>query len=137
MAATMAAGVMQSPCAEDAWAAYSHAPYPASAPVATLGAPELAQVVLIGVGEAAGRLGVHENTIRNWIDRGILRAIRLPGSRHRRVNRADVDAVRASLLGQLASPALAGGRDIEGESRSSHHVGGERDGFMGSPHEGW
>ena len=35
---------------------------------------------LVNVREAAARLGVHENTIRNWEAKGILRAIHLPGS---------------------------------------------------------
>jgi excisionase family DNA binding protein len=32
----------------------------------------------IPIRSAAKRLGVHENTIRNWIDKGILHAIKLP-----------------------------------------------------------
>jgi len=32
----------------------------------------------IHIKDAAERLGVHENTIRNWIDRNVLRAYRLP-----------------------------------------------------------
>ncbi len=32
------------------------------------------------VRETARRLGVDENTVRNWEKRGLLRAIRLPGS---------------------------------------------------------
>jgi hypothetical protein len=33
----------------------------------------------IGVREAARRLGVHENTVRNWANRGILHSVTMPG----------------------------------------------------------
>jgi excisionase family DNA binding protein len=50
---------------------------------------------LIGTREAARRLRVHENTIRNWADTGVLPcARRLPGSRFRRFRIADVEALR-------------------------------------------
>ena len=32
----------------------------------------------IPIRRAADRLGVHENTIRNWIDRGLIKFVRLP-----------------------------------------------------------
>jgi hypothetical protein len=32
----------------------------------------------IGVREAARRLGVHENTVRNWVKQGILHPVQLP-----------------------------------------------------------
>jgi len=35
--------------------------------------------------EAAERLGVHPNTLRNWKRRGVIRLARLPGSCYRRV----------------------------------------------------
>ena len=35
--------------------------------------------------EAAERLGVHPNTLRNWERRGVIRLERLPGSKYRRV----------------------------------------------------
>src|SRR5437764_13934342 len=41
---------------------------------------------LLTVGQAASALGVHKNTVRNWANRGILRAVRLPGSTHRRLD---------------------------------------------------
>jgi excisionase family DNA binding protein len=46
---------------------------------------------LLGVRETARRLGVHENTVRNWEASGLLTAVRLPtGSRWRRFLAADV-----------------------------------------------
>ena len=48
----------------------------------------------ITIREAARRLGVHENTVRRYADRGLIRAIRLP-SGVRRVRRADIEALDA------------------------------------------
>jgi excisionase family DNA binding protein len=60
------------------------------------------------VSEAAHELGVHENTIRNWVEKGILKAVRLP-SGHRRLDPAEVDNLRLGILGNLA-PATVGPR---------------------------
>src|SRR5687768_13277870 len=46
---------------------------------------------LLTVREAARRLGVHENTVRNWADRGLLEAIHAPQTRYRRFRAADVE----------------------------------------------
>lgn len=46
----------------------------------------------------ARRIGVHENTVRNWIDRGILPALRLPTGA-RRVASEDVEKLEARILG--------------------------------------
>ena len=63
-------------------------------------------------------MGVHENTIRNWVDRGILRATRLPGSGFRRLDVAEVDRL-AREMREAAAPAEealvvrpAGGRAV-------------------------
>ena len=45
--------------------------------------------------EAAQRLGVHENTVRRYADRGLIRAVRLP-SGVRRLRRTDVEALQPS-----------------------------------------
>jgi excisionase family DNA binding protein len=63
---------------------------------------------LLRVSEAAHELGVHENTIRNWVEKGILKAVRLP-SGHRRLDPAEVDNLRLGILGNLA-PATVGPR---------------------------
>lgn len=109
---------------------------PAAQAVAVLDAPvrPTDETIFLGVGQAATRLGVHENTVRNWIDRGILRAVRLPGSNHRRMNFTDVERVRQEMLGQLSSPGLSAGQDDEGAASSGHDRGM---GKQGSPHEGW
>lgn len=57
----------------------------------------------LNVRETAKRLGVHENTIRNWADRGLLvPATRLPGSGYRRFSREDVERMRAEMWSQFA-----------------------------------
>lgn len=59
----------------------------------------------LNVRETAQRLGVHENTVRNWAERGILRALRLPGSGYRRFDAAEVDRI-ASEMRDAAAPAV-------------------------------
>jgi excisionase family DNA binding protein len=53
----------------------------------------------LNVRETAEIVGVHENTIRNWADRGIIKAHKLPGSGYRRFAFEDVqkliDAIRS------------------------------------------
>ena len=49
--------------------------------------------------EAARILGVHENTLRNWERRGLIRLIRLPGSRYQRVPVAEVERLIAQMSG--------------------------------------
>jgi excisionase family DNA binding protein len=48
---------------------------------------------LLNIREAAQTLGVHENTVRNWVDSGQLAAVRLPNSGFRRVIAAEVTAL--------------------------------------------
>jgi excisionase family DNA binding protein len=55
----------------------------------------------LGVRQAADALGVHENTIRRWVDQGILSAARLPGSNYRRFDPAEIDKVRRGMVGRL------------------------------------
>lgn len=43
--------------------------------------------------EAARRIGVHENTVRNWVARGLIEPVKLPGSRYQRFRADDVDRV--------------------------------------------
>lgn len=58
---------------------------------------------LMTVRHAAGRLGVHENTVRNWIQRGLLPAHQLPGSGYNRVPQTEVERLRRQFLSTLAS----------------------------------
>jgi len=59
---------------------------------------------LLNVRETADRLGVHENTIRNWQTKGLLRAIRLPGSNFRRFPREEVERMHREMF--QTSPPL-------------------------------
>ena len=52
---------------------------------------------LIGVREAARRLRVHENTIRNWGDRGVLAVHRLPGSGFRKHRAGDIEQLKQAV----------------------------------------
>lgn len=57
---------------------------------------------LINVREAAARLGVHENTIRNWEQRGILRAIHFPVSNYRRFELSEIERMAREMRSHLA-----------------------------------
>lgn len=48
----------------------------------------------LNVRQTAQRLGVHENTVRNFARDGVLESIRLPGSRYLRFNPDDVERLR-------------------------------------------
>ena len=56
----------------------------------------------MNVRDAAARLGVHENTVRNIERRGELAAIRLPGSGFRRFRKEDVERMREEMWSQFA-----------------------------------
>jgi len=56
---------------------------------------------LMQVRQVARTLGVHENTVRRWEERGLLRAVRLP-SGVRRFRPEDVEAVRAQMFSGFA-----------------------------------
>ena len=62
---------------------------------------------LLNVRDTARMLSVHENTVRNWEARGLLRAVHLPGSGFRRFAPQDVERLRAEMFEQLA-PATDG-----------------------------
>ena len=77
----------------------------------------LATRELLNVRDTARALGVHENTVRNWEARGILRAAHLPGSGFRRFVVQDVERLRAEMFEQLA-PATEGPIVHPGRKRS-------------------
>lgn len=56
---------------------------------------------LMQVRQAAQALGVHENTIRRWEERGLLHAVRLP-SGVRRFRPEDVEKVREQMFSGFA-----------------------------------
>ncbi len=62
----------------------------------------MATGTLLNVRETARLLGVSEATVRNWSNRGVLRAGRLPGSGFRRFDRAQVERMRDEMLSQMA-----------------------------------
>jgi excisionase family DNA binding protein len=43
--------------------------------------------------EAARRIGVHENTVRNWVERGLLQPVRVEGLRYQRFRADEIDRV--------------------------------------------
>lgn len=59
----------------------------------------------LNVRESAKQLGVHENTVRNLEKRGVLKAVRLPGSGFRRFLKEDIDRMRQEMFAQYA-PAV-------------------------------
>jgi Helix-turn-helix domain len=79
---------------------------------------------LLNVRDTARALGVHENTVRNWEARGILRAVHLPGSGFRRFATQDVERLRAEMFEQLA-PATEGPIVNPGQRRSGRLVFGD------------
>jgi excisionase family DNA binding protein len=56
---------------------------------------------LMQVRQAARALGVHENTVRRWEERGFLQAVRLP-SGVRRFRAEDVEAMHAQMFSGFA-----------------------------------
>lgn len=62
-------------------------------------------VEFLNVREAAKQLGLHENTVRNLEQRGVLKAVRLPGSGFRRFLKDDIERMRREMFAQYA-PAV-------------------------------
>jgi MerR HTH family regulatory protein len=79
---------------------------------------------LLNVRDTARALGVHENTVRNWEERGILRAVRLPGSGYRRFSVQDIERLRTEMFEQLA-PAIEGTVANQGRKRTGRLVFGD------------
>lgn len=84
----------------------------------------MATTELLNVRDTARTLGVHENTVRNWEERGILRAVRLPGSGYRRFAVQDVERLRAEMFEHLA-PATEGPVVNTGRRRHGRLVFGD------------
>ena len=63
---------------------------------------EMSKTEFMNVRDAAARLGVHENTVRNIERRGEINAIRLPGSGFRRFRREDVERMREEMWSKFA-----------------------------------
>jgi len=73
---------------------------------------ETAEIPFLSVREAGRRLDVHENTVRNWAAKGILRSARAPGARFHRFDPAEVERVR--LARQSGPRTVQTGRRIIG-----------------------
>jgi excisionase family DNA binding protein len=56
---------------------------------------------LMQVRQAAQALGVHENTVRRWEERGLLHAVRLP-SGVRRFRPEDIEQMREQMFSGFA-----------------------------------
>jgi excisionase family DNA binding protein len=56
----------------------------------------MAGMALLGVREAARRLGVHENTLRRWEKAGLILAVKLPTG-VRRFREEDVERLHADM----------------------------------------
>lgn len=74
------------------------------------------------VREVARLLGVHENTVRNWEARGVLRAVRLPESGFRRFPRSEVERMRREMWSQFA-PATEMPTELRRPSKRAPAVG--------------
>jgi excisionase family DNA binding protein len=62
----------------------------------------MTKVDMIPLRVAAERLGVHENTVRNWIDRGVIVGLRLP-SGTRRLPAAEVERLEREMFAMPTS----------------------------------
>jgi putative resolvase len=51
---------------------------------------------LLTISEAARELGVHPNTLRGWVDRGLVPAVRLP-SGHRRFEPEQIERIKREM----------------------------------------
>ncbi|MGH2748018.1 MAG: helix-turn-helix domain-containing protein [Actinomycetota bacterium] len=57
----------------------------------------MSPVETVPIREAAERLGVHENTIRNWADRRVIRSHRLPTG-IRRIPRSEIERLEQEIF---------------------------------------
>ena len=51
---------------------------------------------LLTISEAARDLGIHPNTLRGWVDRGLVPVVRLP-SGHRRFEPEQIERIRREM----------------------------------------
>ena len=71
---------------------------------------------LMQVREAARYLGVHENTLRRWEEKGLVRAVRLP-SGVRRFRVGEVERLRAEMYDRDSSASREFHDSIVGTTR--------------------
>lgn len=58
-------------------------------------------MALVGVRQAAEELGVHENTLRRWEKKGLIKAVKLPTG-VRRFRKEDVERLRHEMWDDIA-----------------------------------
>jgi excisionase family DNA binding protein len=76
---------------------------------------------LLNVRDTARRLGVHENTVRNWVREGILTEAKVPGSRFHRFRASDVERLLAQR-GDEAPSLLTERRSVNPEMASANQL---------------
>ena len=64
------------------------------------------QPELISLTAAAKLLGIHQNTLRNWADKGLIAHVRLP-SGHRRFTFAEIRRLRDEMAVERGTPKKA------------------------------
>lgn len=62
--------------------------------------------VYVTLKRAAQQLGVHEQTLRGWERRGLIRMARLPQSGYRRVPQEEVDRLQKAMLTKERTPRV-------------------------------
>lgn len=84
----------------------------------------MSPVDTVPIREAAKRLGVHENTIRNWADRRVIRSHRLP-SGVRRIPRSEIERLEQEIFAVPTSFAdervVTAPKPTSGEVRPSRY----------------
>ncbi len=84
----------------------------------------MSPVETVPIREAAERLGVHENTIRNWADRRVIGALRLPTG-VRRIPRSEVERLEKEIFAVPTSfpdeRVVAAPKSIGGEVHPSQY----------------
>lgn len=84
---------------------------------------EDSQPEFLSVRDTAKRLGVHENTVRNWARAGQLPTARLPGSRFHRFDARDVDRLlrqRGATIASVERERLAIGPELVNATQLGH-----------------
>lgn len=77
----------------------------------------MAATMIVPIRQAALRLGVHENTVRNWIDRQIIVGHRLP-SGVRRIPASELERLEREMF---AVPAALAPEVVRAAPRQSDH----------------
>src|SRR5437879_2331812 len=80
----------------------------------------------LGIRDAARRLGVHENTIRNWVHHGRLQFVRLPGSGFRRLDARDVKRLHDEMYSAFANGLREPLDQVNLRDRGTYEGGGQQ-----------